>query len=112
LPGAGIGGSRFDHLEGVAEKEGPMDETSTETLSVVLEREMPYPPEKIWRALTQPHLIEQWLMKNDFKPSWATVSIFVQTGASSAVRSWQSSRTERCLTLGLPMASKVSSGGL
>lgn len=39
-----------------------------ETLSVVVEREFPYPPEKIWRALTQPHLIEEWLMKNDFKP--------------------------------------------
>ena len=45
-----------------------MNETSTETLSVVVEREMPHPPEKIWRALTQPHLIEEWLMKNDFKP--------------------------------------------
>ena len=45
-----------------------MNEKSTETLSVVVEREMPYPPEKIWRALTQPHLIEAWLMKNDFKP--------------------------------------------
>ena len=41
---------------------------STETLSVVVEREMPYPPEKIWRALTQPHLIQEWLMKSDFKP--------------------------------------------
>jgi uncharacterized protein YndB with AHSA1/START domain len=40
----------------------------TETRSVVIEREMPHPPEKIWRALTQPHLIEEWLMKNDFKP--------------------------------------------
>ncbi len=40
-----------------------------ETLSVVVEREIPYPPEKIWRALTQPHLIEEWLMKNDFKPA-------------------------------------------
>jgi uncharacterized protein YndB with AHSA1/START domain len=39
-----------------------------ETLSVVVEREVPFPPEKIWRALTQPHLIEEWLMKNDFKP--------------------------------------------
>jgi uncharacterized protein YndB with AHSA1/START domain len=45
-----------------------MNETSTETLSVVVEREIPYPSEKIWRALTQPHLIEEWLMKNDFKP--------------------------------------------
>ncbi|HEX2478438.1 MAG TPA: SRPBCC domain-containing protein [Geminicoccaceae bacterium] len=45
-----------------------MNETSTETLSVVVEREVAFPPEKIWRALTQPHLIEEWLMKNDFKP--------------------------------------------
>ena len=30
--------------------------------------EMPHPPEKLWRALTQPHLIAEWLMKNDFKP--------------------------------------------
>jgi len=44
-----------------------MNETSTETRSVVVEREIPHPPEKIWRALTQPHLIEEWLMKNDFK---------------------------------------------
>src|SRR6202012_5795031 len=43
--------------------------TVTETLSVVVEREMPHPPEKLWRALTQPHLIEEWLMKNDFKPA-------------------------------------------
>ena len=45
-----------------------MNEKSTETLSVVVEREVPFPPEKIWRALTQPNLIEEWLMKNDFKP--------------------------------------------
>ena len=45
-----------------------MSEPATETLSVIVEREIPYPPEKIWRALTQPHLIEEWLMKNDFKP--------------------------------------------
>jgi uncharacterized protein YndB with AHSA1/START domain len=36
--------------------------------SVVIEREMPHPPEKVWRALTQSPLIEQWLMKNDFQP--------------------------------------------
>jgi uncharacterized protein YndB with AHSA1/START domain len=37
--------------------------------SVVVEREFPFPPEKLWRALTQPHLIEEWLMKNDFAPA-------------------------------------------
>ena len=45
-----------------------MSNTATETLSVVVEREISHAPEKIWRALTQPHLIEEWLMKNDFKP--------------------------------------------
>ena len=43
--------------------------TAAETHSVVVEREMPFPPEKIWRALTQPHLIAEWLMQNDFKPT-------------------------------------------
>ena len=45
-----------------------MTDISTETRSVVVEREIPYPSEKIWRALTQPHLIAEWLMKNDFVP--------------------------------------------
>jgi uncharacterized protein YndB with AHSA1/START domain len=45
-----------------------MNEASIEKRSVVVEREMAHPPEKIWRALTQPHLIEEWLMKNDFTP--------------------------------------------
>ena len=45
-----------------------MNETSIETRSVVVEREFAFPPEKIWRALTQPHLLDEWLMKNDFKP--------------------------------------------
>jgi len=36
--------------------------------SVVVEREMAVPPERLWRALTQPHLIEEWLMKSDFRP--------------------------------------------
>ena len=45
-----------------------MTNTATETLSVIVEREIAFPAERIWRALTQPHLIEEWLMKNDFKP--------------------------------------------
>ena len=45
-----------------------MNIVATETRSVIIEREMPHPPEKIWRALTQPHLIAEWLMQGDFKP--------------------------------------------
>ncbi|CAH0227146.1 hypothetical protein SRABI118_02370 [Massilia sp. Bi118] len=37
--------------------------------TVTVEREFAHPPEKIWRALTQPHLIEAWLMKNNFVPA-------------------------------------------
>jgi uncharacterized protein YndB with AHSA1/START domain len=46
-----------------------MSQAATETRSVIVEREFPFAPEKLWRALTQPHLIEEWLMKNDFKPA-------------------------------------------
>ena len=46
-----------------------MNQQAGEIRSVVVEREFAFPPEKLWRALTQPHLIEEWLMKNDFKPA-------------------------------------------
>jgi uncharacterized protein YndB with AHSA1/START domain len=39
-----------------------------ELRTAVVEREIPYPAEKIWRALTQPHLISEWLLRNDFAP--------------------------------------------
>ena len=39
-----------------------------DTKTLIVEREMPHSLEKIWRALTQGPLIEEWLMKNDFKP--------------------------------------------
>ncbi|MBZ9799340.1 SRPBCC domain-containing protein [Mesorhizobium sp. ES1-4] len=45
-----------------------MNDSANETRAVVVEREISHPPEKLWRALTQPHLIEAWLMKNDFSP--------------------------------------------
>ena len=61
----------------------------TETRSVVVEREIAHPPAKIWRALTQPHLIAEWLMKNDFQPvvgrgfklsaDWGSVDCEVKT---------------------------------
>jgi uncharacterized protein YndB with AHSA1/START domain len=45
-----------------------MNPASADNRSVVIEREFPHPPEKLWRALTQPHLIQEWLMANDFAP--------------------------------------------
>ncbi len=40
----------------------------TETNTLVVERDLPHAPDKVWRALTQQPLIEDWLMTNDFKP--------------------------------------------
>jgi uncharacterized protein YndB with AHSA1/START domain len=39
------------------------------THSVVIEKDLPHPPEKVWRALTQEALIKEWLMDNDFQPT-------------------------------------------
>jgi len=41
---------------------------SAPTRTLVIERDMPHPPEKIWRALTEGALLEEWLMSNDFEP--------------------------------------------
>ena len=43
-----------------------MNDSAGSVRSVVAERDLPYPPEKVWRALTQPHLIKEWLMDSDF----------------------------------------------
>ncbi|MEJ0025089.1 MAG: SRPBCC domain-containing protein [Rhizomicrobium sp.] len=66
-----------------------MSNTATETRSITVEREFPFAPEKLWRALTQPHLIAEWLMQNDFEPvvdrrfnlraDWGTVDCKVLT---------------------------------
>jgi uncharacterized protein YndB with AHSA1/START domain len=39
-----------------------------QTQSVVVEYDLPHPPKKVWRALTEPQLIARWLMENDFRP--------------------------------------------
>ncbi|MEP6505513.1 MAG: SRPBCC domain-containing protein [Betaproteobacteria bacterium] len=45
-----------------------MNTPDTETDTVVVERRVPHPPEKVWRALTQGPLLQEWLMANDFQP--------------------------------------------
>ncbi len=45
-----------------------MTNPTAPTRTLVVEKEMPHSPEKIWRALTQAPLIEAWLMANDFRP--------------------------------------------
>ena len=51
-----------------------------ETRSIVVERKMAHPPERVWRALTQSELIAEWLMTNDFKPAVGEQTL-LQAGA-------------------------------
>jgi uncharacterized protein YndB with AHSA1/START domain len=36
--------------------------------SVIVDCDLAEPPEKVWRALTVPELLAEWLMPNDFAP--------------------------------------------
>ena len=45
-----------------------MTETVASTRTLTIERELPHPPEKVWRALTESSLLAEWLMGNDFEP--------------------------------------------
>lgn len=45
-----------------------MNDTGADIRNVVVEREVPHPPGKVWRALTEPHLIAEWLMQSAFAP--------------------------------------------
>lgn len=49
-----------------------------EIRSVVIERTMPFPANRIWRALTQPELMAEWLLKSDFAPEVGRAFRFTQ----------------------------------
>jgi uncharacterized protein YndB with AHSA1/START domain len=41
--------------------------SATDTQSIIVEYTLAHPPEKVWRALTDPELVERWLMPNDLR---------------------------------------------
>ncbi len=41
------------------------------TYDISLEQTYPYPPEQVWRALTERAALAEWLMPNDFEPKLA-----------------------------------------
>ncbi len=45
-----------------------MNQAMENTGTLVIERIVRHPPEKVWRALTENRLLAQWLMNNDFEP--------------------------------------------
>ncbi len=42
--------------------------TQPDAKTIHVEYDLPHPPAKVWRALTDPALLGAWLMKNDFRP--------------------------------------------
>ncbi len=42
--------------------------TASTIKSITLERDLPFAQDRIWRALTQPELLAEWLMATDFAP--------------------------------------------
>jgi uncharacterized protein YndB with AHSA1/START domain len=45
-----------------------VNQSEEQTRSVVIEKSFAHTPEKLWRALTEPALLTQWLLSNDFLP--------------------------------------------
>ena len=45
-----------------------MNQSEEQTRSVVIEKFFAHAPEKLWRALTEPALLTQWLLRNNFLP--------------------------------------------
>lgn len=43
-------------------------QTKNDTRSIVVDFDLPQTPDRVWRALTDAKLIEQWLMPNSFQP--------------------------------------------
>jgi uncharacterized protein YndB with AHSA1/START domain len=41
--------------------------TTDDPRTIRVDQFLPHPPEKVWRALTEPDLIARWLMPSDFK---------------------------------------------
>ncbi|MGZ3298199.1 MAG: SRPBCC family protein [Asticcacaulis sp.] len=68
------------------------------TRTVLIERELRHPPEKVWRALTQAPLIADWLMQSDFEPVVGHEFTF----RAQPVQGWDGVVKARVLTVDAP----------
>lgn len=95
-----------------------MTQTTNEAQALVVEREFSQPPEKVWRALTEPHLISEWLMAGDIKPevghefvfrsSWGTIDCRVTRvePPTTLVYTWTSMGLDSVVTWNLEPSPK------
>src|SRR6266545_2244486 len=72
-----------------------------ETRSISMEYDLPHPPAKVWRALTEPELLAAWLMNNDMRPRVGQSFTFKDKpmpwwDGSCTARCWRSICTSAC----------------
>lgn len=58
------------------------EDSRDEKRAIILDYRLSAPPRKVWRALTEPQLLESWLMPNDIKPEVGHRFTFRTTPAS------------------------------
>ena len=56
-----------------SERDGPMSEDArhdeaADKRSIAFECDLPEPPDKVWRALTTPEIVSEWLLPTDLRP--------------------------------------------
>ena len=59
-------------------------EAAVEKRSIAFECDLPEAPEKVWRALTTPEIVSEWLMPTDLRPDAGTKFGFRDPAARDA----------------------------
>lgn len=81
----------------------PIDVNGDAAGTLVIERELPHPPEKVWRALASASLLGEWLMPTDFRPvPGKQVQVLV-----AARRSPEQNRGRRSPCSGAPCPARI-----
>ena len=65
------------------------------TTTVIVEIDLPEPPEKVWKALTVPRLLAKWLMPNDIYPEVGSRFRLKPDSDSESKRSHESRASEQ-----------------
>lgn len=79
----------------------PRNEETEEARSIAFECDLPEPPEKVWRALTTPEIVSDWLLPTDLVP---------RAGAEFTFRDPAAATTIECEVLSVEPERSISFG--
>lgn len=85
-----------------------MNDADKDTDTLVVECDLPDPPEKVWRALTEPDLVAQWLTTS---PDQAAKPEVVEAEPNRLVRyRWRESRAEPDSIVSFELTHRIDGG--